>query len=104
MSTSSNETTVVNKRNHVANHDDVYIGRGSRWGNPYVIGKDGTRGAVITKYTILMHDRLTGPYGDEWKLHLRNLRGRTLVCYCAPKQCHGDVLIELMRYVDEQQI
>lgn len=29
---------------------DVYIGRPSKWGNPFVIGKDGTREEVIAKY------------------------------------------------------
>ena len=40
-------TKVVNKYKHVY---DVYIGRGSKWGNPFVIGKDGTREEVINKY------------------------------------------------------
>ena len=31
---------------------DVYIGRKSKWGNPYEIGKDGTRSDVIKKYEI----------------------------------------------------
>ncbi|PIW12451.1 MAG: hypothetical protein COW35_01440, partial [Candidatus Infernicultor aquiphilus] len=31
---------------------DVYIGRPSKWGNPFTIGKDGTRSEVIEKYRI----------------------------------------------------
>ena len=85
--------TVVNKRTHTPTANDVYIGRGSIWGNPYPIGSNGdTRGAVICKYVILMKDRLDGPDGEKWLVDLLALHGKNLVCYCSPKQCHGDVL------------
>lgn len=29
---------------------DIYIGRPGKWGNPFTIGKDGTREEVIVKY------------------------------------------------------
>lgn len=29
---------------------DVYVGRPSKWGNPFAIGRDGTRQEVIDKY------------------------------------------------------
>lgn len=43
--------TVVNKYKE---EYDIYIGRGSRWGNPFVIGKDGTREEVIEKIQTLV--------------------------------------------------
>jgi len=71
---------------------DVYIGRGSKWGNPFVIGKDGDRDEVIKKY-------------EEWFVtqphliaSLHELKGKTLGCYCSPKSCHGDVLSYLANY------
>lgn len=67
---------------------DVYIGRGSIWGNPFVIGKDGTRKEVIEKY----RNYLDG--NELLKSKLDELRGKTLGCFCAPLACHGDVLIE----------
>ncbi|RVU18459.1 DUF4326 domain-containing protein [Methylobacterium oryzihabitans] len=76
---------VLNKR--TGTHDGaVYIGRGSKWGNPFVIGKDGTRAEVIEKY---------GRWLADQHLLLRaldELRGRDLVCWCAPLACHGDLL------------
>lgn len=68
---------------------DIYIGRGSKWGNPFKIGKDGTREQVIEKYKfmILMNDDLLNS--------LHELKGKTLGCWCKPKPCHGDVLKEL---------
>ena len=69
----------------------VYIGRPSKWGNPFVIGKDGTRKEVIQKYRewLSQHPELI-------EAARRELAGKDLVCYCAPKACHGDVLIETM--------
>jgi hypothetical protein len=81
--------TVHNKRAGTAPADAVYIGRPSRWGNPFVIGHDGTRAEVIAKYrTWLLSD-------GHLIAELPTLRGRDLVCWCAPAACHGDVLIEL---------
>lgn len=70
---------------------DVYIGRGrgSRWGNPFVIGRGGDRAEVIEKYERWL---LTQP---ELLVALPQLRGRTLGCWCAPRPCHGDVLARL---------
>ena len=64
----------------------VYIGRPSKWGNPFVIGKDGTRDDVIRKFEnwILKQPELMAA--------LHELRGKTLLCFCAPNACHGDVL------------
>jgi len=67
---------------------DVYIGRGSKWGNPYYIGRDGTREQVIKKYRKYL---LASPLMDD----LHELKGKVLGCFCAPKPCHGDILAEL---------
>lgn len=81
-------TKVVNIR---TDPFDVRIDRRSKWGNPFVIGKDGERGEVIAAY-------------KDWLLSTRpdlldalpELRGKRLGCWCAPKPCHGDVLLELL--------
>jgi hypothetical protein len=70
---------------------DVYIGRGGKWGNPFIIGRDGTREEVIAKHA-------------EWIEHgegrylldsIHELYGKTLGCHCAPKPCHGCTLARL---------
>jgi len=68
---------------------DVRIDRGSIWGNPFRIGPDGTRYQVIEKYRAWIQ---TQPY---LLARLSELRGKTLGCWCAPKECHGHVLAEL---------
>ncbi len=69
---------------------DVYIGRGSKWGNPYKIGKDGTREEVIQKYEEYIRNSSLIDQIEE-------LDGLTLGCYCKPLPCHGDVLIKLLK-------
>ena len=82
-------TTVINIRG--GGSADVYIGQGSKWGNPFVIGKDGNREEVIEKYEqyLLGRQDLLDALGE--------LKGKVLGCYCAPQACHGDVLA---RYAD----
>lgn len=73
------------------NKYDVYIGRGSKWGNPFIIGVDGTREVVIQKYKKWIKKK------PELLKDLPELKGKILGCYCAPKACHGDILIELIK-------
>lgn len=65
---------------------DIYIGRPSKWGNPF----KGPRKEVIEKYRrwILSQRHLMES--------LDELKGKTLGCWCKPKPCHGDVLVELI--------
>jgi hypothetical protein len=67
----------------------VYIGRPSKWGNPFSIGKDGTRDEVIAKYLEYVLNN------DELMAELPELKGKRLGCWCAPLACHGDILAEL---------
>ena len=68
---------------------DVYIGRPSKWGNPFTIGKDGTREEVIIKYLKWLKNQ------PELIAALPELKGKRLGCWCAPKACHGDMLAKL---------
>ena len=69
---------------------DVYIGRPSKWGNPFEIGKDGTREEVIEKYRLWVQDQ---PHLMD---SLSELSDKILGCWCSPKSCHGEVLMELV--------
>ena len=80
---------IYNKR-HTYPADAIYVGRPSRWGNPFRAGKDGTRDEVIAKFEAYALDKLTRE--PDW---LEPLRGKDLVCWCFPKACHGDVLLRL---------
>ena len=69
---------------------DVYIGRGSKWGNPFIIGIHGNREEVIARYRKWI---LTQP---ELINSLKELQYKTVGCWCKPNACHGDVLKELL--------
>ena len=81
------KTTIVNVRDSPF---DVYIGRLSKWGNPFKIGIDGTREEVISKYEahIMTHPTLIN--------ELSELVGKTLGCHCKPLPCHGDILVRMI--------
>ena len=74
------------------NPDYVYIGRFSKWGNPSVLGQDGSRQQIIEKHRDnLLHGRLSHLLED-----LEELRDKILVCHCKPAACHGDTYVELL--------
>lgn len=85
------KATVASKRGrYVPQPDDVYIGRPSKWGNPFVLSRESERAEVLARY-------------EEWlktqpvlmEAARRELRGKRLVCWCHPKPCHGDVLARI---------
>ena len=73
---------------------DVYVGRGSKWGNPYS-HKEGTlaehvvgsRREAIEKF----EEHLLS--NQDLMSSLEELKGKTLGCWCKPKSCHGDILL-----------
>lgn len=88
--------TVVNKNKE---EFDIYIGRGSIWGNPYVIGKHGDRKKVIERYRKWLTDQIF--LGNISIDQLQSLKGKRLGCFCKPLDCHGDVIKEFVeRYGD----
>jgi hypothetical protein len=91
---------VLNVRGDGVPNDAVYIGRrmprfglaASKWANPFKIDRDTTREEIIVQY----REYLLGK--PELIAALPELRGKDLVCWCAPEPCHGDVLVELANY------
>jgi hypothetical protein len=69
---------VLNK--HAAGKHDgaIYIGRGSKWGNPFRISVDGDRATVIAKHARWLRDQ------HHLLRALDELRGKDLLCFCAP--------------------
>jgi hypothetical protein len=80
-------TSVVNRK--TTRVWDVSIGRPGIWGNPFVIGRDGTREEVIAKHARWIRTR------PDLLKRLPELRGRRLACFCKPLACHGDTLAKL---------
>lgn len=81
-------TVVVNR--HVEPFD-VYIGRGTPFGNPYHLKSERERDAAIALYR---NDFLQRIQDDpSFKAQVEALRGKRLGCSCKPKRCHGDVIV-----------
>ncbi len=75
---------------------DVYIGRGSVWGNPFKIGADGTREEVIEKFRLYLWEQIK--VGKIRKEHLIELDSKRLGCFCAPQACHGDIIVKAVKW------
>ncbi len=86
-------TRVINLRHEKPPSDRsqyVYIGRPSRWGNPYSV-KEFSRERALAFYRGYLLDTplLLGMMSQQ-------LRGKVLGCWCKPLPCHGDIIVELL--------
>jgi hypothetical protein len=72
----------------------VYIGRGSVWGNPYVL----KAGHPNYPWIPMSRNQVCDLYKERilpgLMKSVHQLKGKTLVCYCHPKRCHGDALVK----------
>lgn len=85
---------------------DVYIGRPSKWGNPFSHIQDketlaeyivSDREAAISFYeSYLINQILSGKITRE---EILTLDGKTLGCWCHPQSCHGDVIIKVINMI-----
>ena len=80
------KTKVVNLRKYPY---EIYIGRGSKWGNPHKIGVGCDRMTSIRRYfdDLRKNQKLIDGTVE--------LQGKILGCYCAPLPCHGHILATL---------
>lgn len=70
----------------------VYVGRPTRWGNPWRVGQTVSAAEAVRRYRAMFEamDPVTR------RALLAPLRGRSLQCWCALEApCHADVLLEL---------
>ena len=70
---------------------DIFVGRPSKWGNPFIIGRDGTRAEVIAQYETWIRAQ------SQLMNVLLELDDKRLGCFCKPLDCHADVLVRLVK-------
>lgn len=88
---------VYNKRAKDVPSSAIYVGRPTKWGNPFS-HMEGT----LAKFKVGSRDEAVESY-EAWlraqpelvDAARRELRGRSLVCWCAPHRCHAEVLIKV---------
>lgn len=92
-------TRVVNKK--TTNNYDIYIGRGTPWGNPFAIshGDGPDRAEVIEKYREFFYKKIDED--KSFKNGILSMRGLRLACFCKPQACHGDVIAEYLDSLPE---
>jgi len=90
----------------------VSVARPGPWGNPFIIGPDGTAEECVKRYRGLMRglfilssnvsvadQKIANAYVAA---HFSELSGKNLACWCAlDKPCHADVLLELANQEDD---
>lgn len=74
----------------------VRVDRGSRYGNPFVLGEDGDRDEVCDAY-----EQAYLPHKPSITKKIKEgaLEGKVLICHCYPQRCHGDCLAEMANCV-----
>lgn len=89
---------------------DIYIGRPSKWGNPFTHLKSDKK--TLAKYVTNTREEAIEKY-EDWILNgdgkyllndLEELYGKTLGCWCKPKKCHGDILVKLIYNLKKNKI
>ena len=94
-------TKLVNKNN---SDFDVYIGRGSKYGNPFThkeidktkaLVQVKTRSEAIECYEkwLLGIIKIPGLYPPAINIIRNELKNKTIACFCPPKKCHGEILL-----------
>ena len=94
---------VINLRKEKYTH---YIGRGSIFGNPFAIGKDGNREEVIIKCEEWLRNNIFEANSDgltDIGYAIYDLPEYAILgCYCKPQACHGDIIIKIWGELHEK--
>ncbi|UCG52923.1 MAG: DUF4326 domain-containing protein [Candidatus Latescibacterota bacterium] len=81
--------------------ETVYVGRPTRWGNPFLVGDVFTRMQAVAAYRSYIETMIES---KPEIYDLGQLRGKNLACWCPLNQpCHADVLLELARQFQPAQ-
>lgn len=88
---------VWNKRQNNIPSEAVYVGRPTKWGNPFT-----HQGGTLAKFIVANRDEAVDRY-EQWLLKQpeliaqakKELAGKDLICWCAPQRCHADVLMKI---------
>ena len=72
----------------------VYIGRPSKWGNPFPLQGESSRNRVCDQFEDYVRDNPQLQADAQ-----RELKGKDLVCFCYPKRCHG---LTWLRYANNE--
>ena len=84
----------------------VYIGRGSKFGNPYS-HQEGTQALWVVdtrEDAIRLYEEWLRAQPELMAAVKKELRGKILGCFCSPLACHGDVLLKIANEENEEVV
>lgn len=91
------KTELVNVSRY-GKEDVRMIDRSTEFGNPFRLEEDGgnhTREESVEAYREWFKQKLKSD--PEFRESVQQLKGETLGCWCKPKKCHGDIILEYLR-------
>lgn len=91
---------VINIKQSLGTPDEIYVGRPSPLGNPFIVGGENTREGAVRRYDNYFQASLNSrkPNAVKWAFRLLFLYAKaygevvTLVCHCKPLACHADII------------
>jgi len=88
---------VINRKTHPDEPYDVYIGRGSKWGNPYshLPNTQALYEVETREDAIRLYEEWIRKQPELVEQAKRELKDKILSCYCWPLKCHGDILLKI---------
>lgn len=95
---------VLNKRHVGRDAEGVYVGRPTKWGNPFshLAGKGEVHVASRREAVKRYEEWFYAPEQRALRAAARReLRGHALICWCAPLECHAEVLWDYANRWDE---
>lgn len=81
---------VLNRYKLQPGDEGVYIGRPSKWQNPFPMTPSMTRDQVCDAFDAYLQQR-----PELMQAAKQELKGKNLICFCTPHRCHGDALVRL---------
>lgn len=75
----------------------VYVGRPSKWGNPFIVSEYDNPKKVVSMYDYYISTMLFSVgTSDEYREKIKEIKGKNLACWCPLDQpCHADVLLKI---------
>ncbi len=87
----------------------VYVGRPTPLGNPFRLESEEQREEVVARYATWLEEEIrqgnqqvARALGELYR-KLKRKGTLTLLCFCAPKRCHAEVIAERLRLMAERE-
>lgn len=105
-------TKVYNIYHRDAPADAIYVGRPTIVGNPYSHLSNSAKNPQLASVLVESREEAVHLYrkyfeesmkkSESFRNFVHSLKGHDLICWCAPKSCHADVIAEYLDNLQEE--